>query len=362
MSHQSADRPSFAIQDKNGFAICAVARRTQLRSIASPIKRACRVAAHAVIALSIVVGTSAKVHSESYPTRTITLVVPFSAGGGADTLARPLVERLKEHLGQPIIIDNRGGGGTNIGNSTVAKSTPDGYTLLINTDSVAALSLLYDKLPYDPIGDLLPIGYVARAPMVIAINSKVPINTVQELVEKAKQDSSSLNFANFGFGTPHHLAFEVLCRAAGIKINQVGYRGAGPALSDIVSGHVQFGVFTLGAVLPQLEAGNVRALAILSDRRYSTLPNVPTIAEAGYKDAQGEVRFILFAPKGTSSTVVNKLNKALESSMASSQMASILARNAYEPLLGSSEEVTGWLRDEHARWSPVVKQLGLRLN
>jgi tripartite-type tricarboxylate transporter receptor subunit TctC len=318
--------------------------------------------ARAAMALAMVAGACVPVLAEGYPTRAVTLVVPFPAGGGTDTLARPLVEQLKERLGQPVIIDNRGGGGSNIGNSAAARSTADGYTLLINTDTMAVLPLLFNKLTYDPINDLTPVGYIASVPMVIAMNPKVPVNTVQDLIDKARQDNASLNYANVGTGTPQHLAFELLCRAAGIKINQAGYRGAGPAINDVVAGHIQFGVFTLGSVLPQIEAGNMRALAVLGDKRHPAIPNVPTIVEAGYKDVQVPIRYILFAPKGMPPAIMAKLNKALESSIASPEMINVLSRNAYEPLYGPPEEISKLMRDENARWSPIIKELGLRLD
>jgi tripartite-type tricarboxylate transporter receptor subunit TctC len=331
------------------------ARRRALSSIAF-------VAAAAAMAWAMIAGSSVAALAESFPTRAITLVVPFPAGGGTDLLARPLAEQLKDRLGQPVIIDNRGGGGSNIGNSVVARSAADGYTLLLHGDSMAVLPLLYAKLTYDPINDLTPIGYVASAPMVIAINPKVPVNSVQDLVEKARQNDANLNFANVGIGTPQHLAFELLCRAAGIKINQVGYRGAGPATNDVVAGHIQFGVFTLGSVLPQIEAGNMRALAVLSDKRHPAIPNVPTIGEAGYEGVRLPIRYILFAPKGTSPAIMTKLNKAVEASVAAPEMMDVLSRNTYVPLSGASDEIAKLIRDENARWSPIIRDLGLRLD
>jgi tripartite-type tricarboxylate transporter receptor subunit TctC len=299
--------------------------------------------------------------TQTFPSRTITIVAPFPPGGGVDTLARPLAEPLRELLKQSLIIENRAGAGSNVGSASVAKAAPDGHTLLINTDILPVLPLIYPRLIYDPINDLVPVGYVASAPLVVAVNPQLGINTVDELLAAVRRDRNKINFANPGIGTPQHLAFEMFSRAVGIKVEQVSYRGGGPALNDVIAGHVQLGVFTLGAVLPQIEGGNIRPLAILGDRRIPALPDVPTIVEAGFKDAQSALRFIMFAPRGTPQLVMTRLSEALAAAVASPSMTDVLARNAFEKLSGSTQEIEAHLRNEVARWTPIIKDLGLRL-
>ncbi|MGL4975257.1 MAG: Bug family tripartite tricarboxylate transporter substrate binding protein [Bosea sp. (in: a-proteobacteria)] len=299
--------------------------------------------------------------AQSFPSRTITIVAPFPPGGGVDTLARPLVEPFRERLKQSVIIENRAGAGSNVGSAAVAKAQPDGHTLLINTDILPILPMIYPRLIYDPINELVPVGYVASAPLVIAVNPQLGINTIDDLLAAVRRDQSKINFANPGIGTPQHLAFELFSRTVGIKIEQVSYRGGGPALNDVIAGHVQVGVFTLGAVLPQIEGRNIRALAILGDRRIPALPDVPTIVEAGFQGAQSALRFIMFAPRGTPQPVLKQLREALSGALDSPGMTDVLARNAFEKLTGSTADIEAHLRNEVARWTPIIKELGLRL-
>ena len=300
--------------------------------------------------------------AQNYPTHAVKIVVPFPPGGGADTLARPIAERLRQRLGQPFIVENRSGAASNIGTELVARSTPDGYTLLLNTDGVAIYPHLYSSLSYDVFRDLTPITFVAETPMVLGANPSVPASNVKELVALAKKEPGRLNFANPGLGTPHHLAFELFTRQADIKVTHINYRGGGPALQDVLAGHVQLGMFTLGAVLPQIKAGNLKAFAVVTARRSEVAPNLPTMAEAGLPGVQASLRFVLMAPAGTPKEAIAKLQTAVAMIVKEAEVREALNRQGFDPLGTTAEETAATLRQDYDRWGPILKAANIKLD
>lgn len=300
--------------------------------------------------------------SSDYPTRPIRLVVPFSTGGGADSLARPLADGLSKQLGQPVIVDNRSGAGSNIGTAIVAEANPDGYTLLLNTDAVTVYPYLYSNLKYDWKRDLTAVTYVAKSPLVLAVNKDVPAENLKDLVELAKKKPGELNFANSGQGSPHHLGFELLLRDAGIQVTQITYRGGGPSLIDVLGGHVQIGMFTFGAVQSHLDKGTLKPLAVLTKERSTVLaPNIPTAVEMGYENVHADLNFVMMAPKETPAEIIEKVQKATVAVVSQEGFTKLLHRLGYEPFVMTSEEANQILDQESARWKPIISDLNIEL-
>ena len=299
--------------------------------------------------------------AQTYPANPVKLIVPFAPGGGADTLARPLAERLRQRLGQPILIENRSGASSNIGTDAVAKSAPDGHTLLINTDGIGLYPLLYEKLPYDLFRDLAPITFVAETPMVLASNPVLPANSLVELIALAKKEPGKLAFANPGQGAPHHLAFELFARQAGVQMLQATYRGGGPALQDVLAGHAQVGMFTLGAVLGHINAGKLRPYAVTTATRSQVASGIPTMAEAGLPGVQANLRFVLMTPRATPVTIIRSLHAAVADSLKEPEFRAQLLKQGFEPLGTSPEETERTMRQDHERWKPVLKAANIRL-
>lgn len=298
----------------------------------------------------------------AYPDKPIRLIVPFSPGGGADSLARPLADRLSQRLGQPVIIENKSGASSNIGTAQAAKAAPDGYTLLINTDGIALAPLLYRQLNYDFYRDLTPISYVAKSPLVFASSKNVPATTLPQLIELARQQPGALNFANPGLGTPHHLAFELFAREAQVSLGEAIYRGGGPALVDVLGGHVQVGMFTLGAVLGNFAAGGLKPLAVMTPKRTALAPTIPTMVESGLPNAHLELGFILFAPKQTPPTIIDRLHREIAAVIHDPAFAAILTKQGYEPYATRPEQTARALHAEFQRWRPILQDLKLQLD
>lgn len=306
--------------------------------------------------------TSAVAFSQTYPDRPIKLIVPFPPGGGADTLARPLAERMRQRLGQPFVLENRTGASSNIGTDAVAKSAPDGYTLLINTDGIGLYPLLYEKLPYDPFRDLAPITFVAETPMVLASNPGIAARNLVELIALARKEPGKLAFANPGQGSPHHLAFELFVRQAGVQVLQATYRGGGPALQDVLAGHAQLGMFTLGAVLGHINAGKLRAYAVATAARSQVASGIPTMAEAGLAGVEANLRFVLMAPRATPTAIIRSVHAAVVESLKDPELRAQLLKQGFELLGTSPEETEKTMRQDHERWKPVLKAANIKLD
>jgi tripartite-type tricarboxylate transporter receptor subunit TctC len=296
------------------------------------------------------------------PTRPVRLIIPYPPGGGTDTLARPWAERMRQRLGQPMVIENRGGAATNIGMEAAARSPADGHTLAINADNIAYFPFLYRRMPYDLFRDLTPVGYMAETPLVAAINPAVPARTLQEFIALAKASPERFSFANPSIGSPHHLGYELLAREAGIRLVQAEYRGGGPAMNDVLAGHVHLGVFSLGSVTQHFAAGTLRPLALLSANRSDAAPAIPTAAEEGLPRVVNALRFLLFAPAGTPAEAIAAHHAAMVDSLAEPALRDQLTRAGFQMIPSTPAQALAMLREENARWGEILPSLRLTLD
>jgi tripartite-type tricarboxylate transporter receptor subunit TctC len=295
------------------------------------------------------------------PSRPIRLIIPYPPGGGTDTLARPWAERMRIRLGQPLVIENRGGAATNIGMEAAARGTADGHTLVINADNIAYFPMLYRTMPYDLFRDFSPIAYMAETPLVVAINPAVPARTLREFIALAKANPEKYSFANPSVGSPHHLGFELLAREADIKLVQAQYRGGGPAMNDVLAGHVHLGVFSLGSVTQHFAAGTLRPLAVLSTQRSPAAPDVPTTAEEGLPRAVNALRFLVLAPAATPPEAIAALHAATLAALNDPELRAQLTQAGFTITPSTPEEAAAMLRAERDRWAPILPGLNLNL-
>ena len=303
------------------------------------------------------------VSAQSYPTKPIRLVVPFPAGGTTDVLARAAAQKLTETLGQPVVVDTRPGAGGNIGAELVAKSPPDGYTLLMGTVGTHAINpSLYPKMPYDHVRDFVPVILVAGVPNVLVINPALPVNSVQELIAYAKANPGKLNFASSGNGTSIHLSGELFKTMAGVQITHVPYKGSAPALQDLVGGQVQLMFDNLPSALALIKGGRLKALAVTSKERAPALPDVPTMAESGLPGFEASSWFGLLAPAGTPQPVVAKLNAEIAKWLASPEAKEKLLAQGANAAGGTPEDFTRHIAAETAKWQKVVKESGAKVD
>ena len=319
---------------------------------------------HLLATLVAAVAAPAPVRAQAAwaPSRPIRLVIPYPPGGGTDTLARPWSERMRARLGQPLVIENRGGAATNIGMEAAARGTADGHTLVINADNIAYFPMLYRNMPYDLFRDFAPISYMAETPLVVAINPAVPARTLREFVALAKADPEKFSFANPSLGSPHHLGFELLAREAGIRLVQAEYRGGGPAMNDVLAGHVHLGVFSLGSVTQHFAAGTLRPLALLSANRSDAAPAIPTAAEEGLPRVVNALRFLLFAPAGTPAEAIAAHHAAMVDSLAEPALRDQLTRAGFQMIPSTPAQALAMLREENARWGEILPSLRLTLD
>jgi tripartite-type tricarboxylate transporter receptor subunit TctC len=310
-----------------------------------------------ILSLLTIAGTAS---AQTYPDRPITLVVPYPAGGGNDVLGRLVGERMSKALGGTIIVENRGGAGGTIATRQVAKSAPDGYTMLIATSSLAINPSLYPNVGYDPIKDFAPIGLLASGANVVLVHPSVPANSIQQLIALAKKNPGKLNFASTGSGSSVHLAAELFASMAGININHVPYRGSGPALNDLLGGHVTMMFATLPSAIGIVKGGKVRALAVSSAKRSEVFPELPTIAEAGLTGYAAELHYGLVAPAGMPRPIVDRLNAALRSALEDPTLRERLAREGAVPLPSTPEEYAADIAAEERMWGKIVRDAGVK--
>jgi tripartite-type tricarboxylate transporter receptor subunit TctC len=298
--------------------------------------------------------------TEAYPSKPIRLILPFPPGGGTDIIGRILSERMSADLGQPVVLENRGGAGGNVGAEAAARSAPDGYTLVLVAPSLAISPSLYKKLNYDALKDLTPIGLVATVPNVLVTHPAVQAQTLAEFIALAKTTPGGMNFGSGGSGTSNHLAGELFNLLAGVKLVHVPYKGVNLAMNDLIAGQVQLVVIGISAAAPQIKAGRLRALAVLTPRRSPALPDVPTAAEAGLQNFEVTTWYGLLAPAGTPKPIVIRLNAALVRSMQAQDLRERLAAIATEPMTSTPEEFGELIRLEMAKWGQVVRDAGLK--
>lgn len=301
--------------------------------------------------------------AQDYPTKPIRLVVPFPPGGGTDLFARVLGGKLSETLKWVVVVENKPGAGGNIGVDLVAKSPPDGYNIVMGqTSNLAINPALYRKLPYDPLKDLIPVVLVADAPLVLVVASQSPYKTLADLVAAAKAKPDELTFASPGNGTVAHLAGELFQSAAGVKFRHIPYKGSATAMNDLMGGQVQLFMASVPTALPQIKNGKLRPLAVTSTKRAVALPDVPTIAEAGYKGFDANTWFGLLVPKGTPESIVTRLNTEANKVLKMPDVAAKFASEGGGAVGGTPEEFAALLKADYGKWAKVVKDSGAKVD
>jgi tripartite-type tricarboxylate transporter receptor subunit TctC len=314
-------------------------------------------AAVAIAALAGVPGALA----QNYPDRAITLIVPFPPGGSTTIVARIIAEKMSERLGQQIVVDNRGGAAGSIGARQVAKSAPDGYTILLAfTGTLAVSPIIFANTGYDPRKDFAAIGLVGVAPSVFAAHPSVPAHSVADLIKLAKASPNKFHFGSPGLGTINHLAGELFASMADIKLTHVPYKGTGPAVTDLLGGHIALMFVPIPAAHSNVTSGMLRALGVTSAQRSRLLPDVPTVAESGLPGFEVVQRSALLAPAGTPRPIIERLNKELNVVLATDEVRKRLAVEGGEPIPGAPEEYAADIEREEARWSALVKAIGLK--
>ena len=298
--------------------------------------------------------------AQNYPTRPIRLVVPQSPGGSTDQVARPLAKLLGDALGQGVVVDNRAGAGSVIGTDLVAKSAPDGYTLLAVAASFTISPALYKQLPFDPERDFTPVTLLSAFPNVLVVHASLPVTSVAELFSYLKKNPGKANYSSSGIGTGTHLSMELLKHLAGIDMVHVPYKGGAPSVNALLAGEVQVGLATISTALPHVKSGRLRALAVTSRQRVSALPEVPTLDESGVKGYEYLSWIGLLAPAKTPRAIVDKLAAESARAARTAEMRAILALEGAEPVGSSPDEFASQIRTELARWSKLVAATGIK--
>jgi tripartite-type tricarboxylate transporter receptor subunit TctC len=313
-----------------------------------------------LLALSALLAAVAALAAD-YPTRVIRVIVPYPAGGTSDVLARMLAKKMGDSMGQSIIIENIGGAAGTIGAATVSRAPPDGYTLIFGYATQFTIApALYQNLGYDPVASFTPIGSVVRFHFLITAYSALPVSTLQELVAYAKLNAGKLTYASPGVGTSSHLIGELFKLKQGIDIVHVPYRGGGPAITDYVAGRIDVYWDAIAPLLPWVQKGNIKPLAVTSAQRMADLSNVPTVGEAGMPDLNVFTWTALFAPAGLPPDIAAKLEAELRKAMADKEVQDVFVKNGYELFPGSPASVTELIRNDLEKWAGVVKATGLK--
>jgi tripartite-type tricarboxylate transporter receptor subunit TctC len=315
-----------------------------------------------LLAACFIVAFSSTVTAQGdYPNRPIRLIVTVPPGGAADFIARLVGGKISESLGQPVLVENRGGAGGTIAADAVAKAAPDGYTLLQNSITTHGVGPhLYTKLPYDPVKDFAPVSGLALLPLIMAVNADLPFKNVQELISHSK--SNALNFASSGNGGAPHMAAELFKSVTGAPLTHVPYKGSGPAVADLVGGRVQIMFDAAPSLIAHIRSGRLRVLGAASVERNRLLPEVPTFGELGYPKVAVSLWYGLLAPAGTPKPVVEKLNREAARALTSTDVRDKLQAQGAEPMPGTPEAFAAFMQEEMAKWAPVVKQAGVKLD
>jgi len=299
--------------------------------------------------------------AQDYPNRPITLVVPFPPGGSTTIVARIIADKLSESLGQQIVVDNRGGAGGTIGTKAVSKSPPDGYTIVLGyTGTLAIGPTLYPNAGYDPRKDFEPIGLIGHAPNSLVVHPSFAVHSVKELVDYAKANPGKVNYGSAGVGTVSHVSGVYFANAAGIELTHIPYKGTGPALADLLGGHIPMAFAPIPATHANIAEGKLRGLAVTSTKRSSLLPDVPTIAESGIAGFEASLYYGLVAPARTPRPIIDKLNKALREALANDEVRKRLATDGAEPTPSTPEEYAAHIDKDETKWSKVVRESGAK--
>jgi tripartite-type tricarboxylate transporter receptor subunit TctC len=305
-------------------------------------------------------GSLPPARAQSYPNRTITLVIPFPPGGSTSIVGRVIADKMSQLLGQGIVVDNRAGAGGTVGTKAAAKSEADGYTLLLGYSGTLAIGpSLYKNVGYDPRKDFAPIGLIGHAPSVLAVHPSFPAKSVAELIAYAKANPGKVNFGSAGVGSVNHISGEYFARLAGITLVHIPYKGTGPALTDLLGGHIPMALAPIPAVHANVAAGRLRALAVTGKSRSILLPEVPTIAETGLSGFEASLYYGLVAPSGTPRSVIEKLNATLRAALASEDVKKQLALDGTEITPCSPDEYAAFIDQDEKKWSDLVKASGV---
>lgn len=298
--------------------------------------------------------------AQAYPSKPITIIVGYTAGGAVDLVARAVGQQLNTALNQPVVIDNKPGAGTNIAVKAAIASPPDGYTLMLAANALAANMSLYQPPPFDAERQLVPIALVGRVPVVIAVNASSPLTSVAKLVEAAKAKPGSVDYATPGNGSTPHLAMELFARAAGITLSHVPYRGGAQALTDVMGGQLQLVALNALELLPHLRSGKLKAIASLSANRSPALPEVPTISESGFPGFEAAVWYGLLAPAGTPKAIVTQLNAATQRALQSTEVKERLSAAGGEVTPGTPEAFATYLHEERVRYEKLIRAANIK--
>jgi len=312
----------------------------------------------AAVAIAAVAAVTPAATADDYPSRPIELIVPYPPGGGNDVLARLVAAKMSAALNATIVIENRAGAGSTIGTRDVARSKPDGYTLLIATSSLAINPSLYPDTAYDPQKDFSPVGLIGASPNLVLVHPALPAHSIAELIALAKEQPGKIDFASTGIGTSTHLAAALFAAMAKVTLTAVPYKGVAPALTDLIGGQVALMFCPMAGAFGFVRSGDVRALAVTGAHRSALFPDVPTVAEAGLPGYEAVLHYGIVAPGGTPSTIVGKLNAALNAALADETVKARLAVDGAEPLPGTPEAYAVDIAQEEAKWSAIVKLSG----
>jgi tripartite-type tricarboxylate transporter receptor subunit TctC len=326
-----------------------------LSPTARPLPRRAMLCAAA--ATAVLLATPLPALSQAWPNKPIKLIVPFPPGGGTDTFARPLAQKLAAQLGQSVVIDNRGGAGGNIGATAAAKSAPDGYTFLLGAVHHTVAMTVYKTPGFDVEKDLMPITGVAYVPDVLVINSKLPATNVRELITYAKANPARMNYGSSGNGTTRHLAGEIFNRMTGTAITHIPYKGSGPAMTGLIGGEVQLIFEGLGSAATHIRANSIRALAVTSPKRSPAFPDIPTMAEAGVPGFESQSWYGMWAPAGTSPEIVRRMHAEVVKALASPDLAATWAAQGADAGGESPEQFGRFIRSEVDKWGKVARDL-----
>jgi tripartite-type tricarboxylate transporter receptor subunit TctC len=319
--------------------------------------------AAALVLLLAPLGWQSAAAQDKYPSRTVHVIVPTPAGGPVDVMARLVANQISPTLGQNVIIENRGGAGNTIGSAEAARATPDGYTLLYSSSSGLVIApMLQKSAGYDPLKSYDPVALVAATANILVVHPSVPAKSVGELIAYAKAHAGAVNFSSGGIGTLPHLIGEYFKSQAAINVIHVPYRGGGPSIQDVVAGHIQFTFEGISVLLPLIQSGQLRALAVTSAKRSPLLPDVPTMIESGFANFTTSAWTGLLAPAGTPPEVVAKLNGAVNNALQGAEMKAALDRLAGDPLGGTPQELTKVIESDIGKWAPIVKALNLQVD
>lgn len=314
--------------------------------------------------LAVAVGAlAAFAPAQAYPTKPITMVVPFAPGGGSDIVGRLVAEALGKELGQSVVVDNRAGAGGTVGAAYLAKMRPDGYAIgLANTSTLAIGPAALPKVPYDPLKDFVPIAMLAETPYVIAVTPKIEAKTLKEFIALAKERAGKLNYGSAGAGSTTHLSSEMFVRAAGIEMVHIGYKGNAPAVTALVGGEIEMLMGTLPSLLAQIRSGGVRALAVTSTRRSPEVPDLPTADEAGVRGYEATIWYGLVAPAGTPAEAVKRLEQATTKVLQNPELQKRIRSAGAEPLPMASQEFAKKSAADLASFQKLVKDIGFKAN